>query len=335
MPKATNANLDRYRRTPHLFPIYSVFHQFRDVGAAFTGKGTDPANRHFSFHRPPPVDNDPTEISQHFRANLQQLASAMGFEPGSLLLPNGAWPHSGHAIIAEDEEYTWIENEASGTLMPVVTKTTQVVTYDAIASRSSRHVLAVQGADCPAIFLYDPCARVMGLAHAGWKPLVRNVVGNVLEAMVQLGAHQRNILAYISAGAGDQYNVFKWDEDMEDSVTDVFVQGGRSDLLGDTTIRHEMTAQDCARLQAALGSRQTDTVEEVKATTTSFKLSYLARTELIRCGISESNISCNEESTIVERYLSPDREISGLMKYHSYRRECPHHGLSISVLFLK
>lgn len=258
--------------------------------------------------------------------NLQRLACTVGFEPGALMLPNGAWPHSGEAI--KDEDYAWVANQASGTLMPV-TGMNQPVTYDAVASRSPTRVLGVQGADCPAIFLYDPCSRVLGLAHAGWKPLVRNVVGNVLDAMVELGARRRNIHAYISPGVGDRHNAFEWDDGMEDTVRDVFVQAGRSDLLKDPTIRHSITAEDRARLQSALERE----VPEVST----LKLSYLATTELVRCGLADCNISCNNDSTISDRYqysLSLDREVSTAFAYHSFRREKPNHGLSISILFL-
>jgi copper oxidase (laccase) domain-containing protein len=206
-----------------------------------------------------------------------------------------------------------------------VTRNNEPVTYDAIASRSSRHVLAVQGADCPAIFLYDPSSQVIGLAHAGWKPLVRNVVGNVIDAMEELGATRQTILAHISPGAGDQYNAFNWDDDMEQYVRDVFVQAGRDDLLAEPTIRHRMTSEDRAILGSAFGREVPEG--------SSLKLSHLALTELKSHGVRECNISVSQDSTIVDRYFAPDR--NGPLKYHSYRRERPNHGLSISVLFLR
>jgi copper oxidase (laccase) domain-containing protein len=320
------ATTDRRRGSiQHDFPIYPVFQKFKGVRGCFTGKGIDPQNEYFSFARPA-AHQHPILNPNHFRTNLQRLARTMGFEPEALVLPNGAWPHSGQAI--KDEDYAWVENPASGTLMPV-TRKNQPVAYDAVASRSPRHVLAVQGADCPAIFLCDPGSRVLGLAHAGWKPLVRNVVGNVLDAMVELGAQRGNIHAYISPGVGDRYTAFQWDDGMEETVRSVFVQAGRSDLLKDPTIRHSITAEDRTRLQSALG-------REVCEVST-LKLSYLATTELVRCGLAECNISCNNDSTLLDRYpysSSLDREASTPFAYHSFRREKPNHGLSISLLFL-
>jgi len=257
-----------------------------------------------------------------FPGHPQILCSQFSFDSRQLVLPNGAWPHSGKAI--KDEDYSWISNAATGTLMPI-TRNNEPVTYDAIASRSLRHVLAVQGADCPAIFLYDPCSQVIGLAHAGWKPLVRNVAGNVIDAMEDLGATRHTILAYISPGAGDRYNAFNWDDNMEKPVRDVFVQAGRDDLLAEPTIRHRMTSEDRAILRSAFGREVPEG--------SSLKLSHLALTELKLYGVRECNISFSPDSTIVDRYLAPDRK--GPLKYHSYRRERPNHGLSISVLFLR
>ncbi|KIW14276.1 hypothetical protein PV08_07058 [Exophiala spinifera] len=304
---------------PNAIPIYRTFEEFANVGAAFTGKGTDPRTQHFSFQRPSARD---TERSKSFRANLQQLARHVEFDSRQLVLPNGAWPHSGKAI--KDEDYSWVSNAATGTLVPIA-RNNEPVTYDAIASRSLRHVLAVQGADCQAIFLYDPCSLVIGLAHAGWKPLVRNVVGNVIDAMEDLGATRHTIRAYISPGAGDLYNAFNWDDNMEESVREVFVQAGRDDLLAEPTIRHHLTSEDRAILRSALGREVPEG--------SSLKLLHLALTELKLCGVREGNISFSHDSTIVERQLAPDRE--GPLKYHSYRRERPDHGLSISVLFLR
>jgi copper oxidase (laccase) domain-containing protein len=303
-------------------PIYRALQDVPEVGAAFTGRGTAPHNRHFSFHRPAAAD--PTNISKHFRANLQCLASHEGFDPGRVTLPNGAWPHSGQAIKAED--YKWVTNCITETIMPV-THTGVPVTYDAVATRSDKYVLGAQGADCPAVFLCDPRSQVIGLAHAGWKPIVRGVIRNIVDAMVELGARPQDIVAYISPGVGDRYNTFKWDYAMEPYVREVFVEAGRCDLLQDRTIRHEMNSEDLAGLRAALGRDIHDG--------TSLKLSSLAVTELCRRGLSASNISCNLESSIVDQYPGAEQAHPTPFKYHSYRREHPNHGLSMSVLFLK
>jgi copper oxidase (laccase) domain-containing protein len=304
-------------------PIYKALSGFQDIEAAFTGRGISPHNNHFSF-RCPPI-SDPSNIRKDFTANLKHLAYKEGFDPGRLLWPKGGWPHTGQVIKAED--YTWATNARLGGLTPIAHENNQPVMYDGIATRSYKYVLGVQGADCPMIFLYDPTARVIGLVHAGWRPVVRGVVRNAVEAMNQLGATAKNIVAYITPGVGDRYNEFQWDDMMESGVKEVFVEAGRLDLLEDKRIRHDLTEEDQVRLTLALG-------REIHGGT-SFKLTSLALTELTCCGLLADNISWRSDSTIVSRYSGAEGNEVVPFRYHSFRREFPRHGLSIGILFLK
>ena len=224
------------------------------------------------------------------------------------------------------EKYGLIRNPRTGGLMPV-TASNQAITYDGIATASKEYVLAVQGADCPSIFLYDPRFEIIGLVHAGWKPVVRGVIQNTLEAMKLLGAKPENVLACISPGVGDKYNEFHWDEKMEPHVKNVFVEAGRQDLLEDRSIRYEMTDQDKVDVASVLGREVRDG--------TSFKISDFAATELDRCGVLQGNITRSSDSSIVSRNITCGGTESTSFRYHSFRREQPEHGLSMSILFLK
>ena len=303
-------------------PVYRLLSGFKNVGAAYTGKGTSPSNSYFSFQRP--LASSSPSFLDIFTSNLTDLAKVESFDPAQIIWPNGAWPHSGQAIKVED--YTLIKDLRQGGLMPV-SESNRPVTYDAIVTASNKYVLAVQGADCPSVFLYDPISRIIGLIHAGWKPVVRGVIRNTLEAMEQLGARPQNVLAYISPGPGDRYNQFLWDEGMESHIRDVFVDADRQDLLEDRTIRYEMTGQDRADLASALG-------REVQKGA-SFKISEFTAMELERYGVPPRNIMRSFDSSIVDRNITIGGIESALFRYHSFRREKPEHGLNMSVLFLK
>ena len=54
---------------------------------------------------------------------------------------------------------------------------------DAAVTHESGVVLAVMVADCLPVLLADRSARVIGIAHAGWRGLARGVVENVVAAM--------------------------------------------------------------------------------------------------------------------------------------------------------
>jgi copper oxidase (laccase) domain-containing protein len=244
--------------------------------------------------------------------------------------PNGAWPHSGHAITAE--EHHWIPCQNTGGIVPVSRTGREPVAYDAIVTKSPGYVLGVQGADCPSIFLYDQAAQVIGLAHSGWKPVVRGVVRNTVELMVKLGASPGGIRAFIGPGVGDQFNEFQWDEAMEPRIRDVFVMAGREDLLTDRSIRHVMTDEDCEQVRVATG-------RDIREGT-ALALSGLIVRNLMQEGVKGENIDVSGHSTICERY--PEQGIeSAVYRYHSARRDAgkdperPGFGVNLCVLFLK
>lgn len=275
-------------------------------------------NSYFSFHRPG-SGADGEKTRKAFVANLQHLAQTHGFDAGRVTMPNGPWPHSGRAITAE--AHRWVRDPRTGVQIPL-TSGNDPVTYDAVITKSSEFVLAVQGADCPAIFFFDPVSRVIGLAHAGWKPLVRGVIKNTLEAMGELGANPETTWAFIAPSSGDRYTAFQWDNEMEADVRSVFLEAGREDLLSDRSIRHEMTEEDLERLSRSLG--------RPVSPGSSLMLAILAAKELQACGVSHHRISQSFASGIVDQY--PETE---WFQYHSYRRERPAHGLSISILCLQ
>ena len=70
---------------------------------------------------------------------------------------------------------------------------------DALITADSEVFLSVTAADCPSLYLFDPVARVLALAHCGWRGIVSNIVHNVIKAMVQgFGVKSANIQAFIS-----------------------------------------------------------------------------------------------------------------------------------------
>jgi len=307
-----------------VYPIYHVFSNFDGIGATYTGKGTSLHNHNFSFRAAEGLSD-----VKYITDNLSHYAHVCGFDYTRVTWPNGAWPHSGQAIKAED--YTWNPHPRENGIVPV-TSSGQSVTYDGIVTRSPGFVLGVQGADCPAVFLYDPVARVIGLAHSGWRPVVRGVIRNTIDAMAALGANPSSIVVHIAPGVGDKYNEFHWDEAVEPHIKEVFILAGREDLLTDRKIRHEMTDQDRAELRLALGR---DTQGK-----TSFMLTSLITAELERCGISSDNITHSPHSTVVECYPI-DETGTPLFRYHSARRDMgpdpkrPRYGLNMSTMFIK
>lgn len=68
---------------------------------------------------------------------------------------------------------------------------------DALVSATEGVCLSILTADCQPVLFADPQARVIGAAHAGWRGAVEGILGNTVDAMVQLGATRENIRAVI------------------------------------------------------------------------------------------------------------------------------------------
>jgi YfiH family protein len=68
---------------------------------------------------------------------------------------------------------------------------------DALVTRSEGLAIGATAADCGAILLIDPNARVIGAAHAGWKGALTGIVESTVDAMEKLGAERSGIVAAI------------------------------------------------------------------------------------------------------------------------------------------
>jgi YfiH family protein len=72
------------------------------------------------------------------------------------------------------------------------------VRADILISNNPEVTLFMRFADCVPIFLFDPIARAIGLAHAGWLGTVRKAAGVAVRAMVERhGSRPADILAAI------------------------------------------------------------------------------------------------------------------------------------------
>jgi polyphenol oxidase len=73
---------------------------------------------------------------------------------------------------------------------------------DAMATRTPGVALGILTADCAAVLLTDPDARVIGAAHAGWRGALNGVLESAIGAMERLGARRARIHAAIGPCIG-------------------------------------------------------------------------------------------------------------------------------------
>lgn len=79
----------------------------------------------------------------------------------------------------------------------------RVVTgVDGLVGSQSRLMLAVHVADCLPLLAIDKQARVIGVAHAGWRGTLVNIAGNLITTMKKIGGNPNRISVSIGPHIG-------------------------------------------------------------------------------------------------------------------------------------
>ncbi|KAJ8404587.1 hypothetical protein AAFF_G00334500 [Aldrovandia affinis] len=75
--------------------------------------------------------------------------------------------------------------------------------YDGIVTNQSGVIIAAPGADCMPLVFTDPVAKVIGVAHAGWKGTLMGIAVATVNAMVtEFGSELTDIVAVIGPSVG-------------------------------------------------------------------------------------------------------------------------------------
>jgi YfiH family protein len=79
----------------------------------------------------------------------------------------------------------------------------EVEGYDALVTNVQGLGLMIQQADCQAVMLYDHAKKVVGIAHAGWRGSVANIIASTVSAMSDAFATDPvDLIAAISPSLG-------------------------------------------------------------------------------------------------------------------------------------
>jgi YfiH family protein len=119
-------------------------------------------------------NDDPAKVAE----NRSRMAEQMGVTPEYFLSVHQT--HSPDVVVTSEP---W-----RGASRPLA---------DALVTRSEGLAIGATAADCGAILLVDPNARVIGAAHAGWKGALTGIVESTVDAMEKLGAERSGIVAAI------------------------------------------------------------------------------------------------------------------------------------------
>nr|XP_046219403.1 purine nucleoside phosphorylase LACC1 isoform X3 [Oncorhynchus gorbuscha] len=113
--------------------------------------------------------------------NIRRLAQKAGFYPRRL-----------HLVKVNHSSDVW-----------VMGKEDEPHDYDGIVTNQRGVVIAAPGADCMPLLFTDPVARVIGVAHAGWKGTLMGVAMATVNAMVMgFGSRACDVTVVIGPSVG-------------------------------------------------------------------------------------------------------------------------------------
>lgn len=141
-----------------------------------------------SFNLGDHVGDDPAAVA----ANRSRLAAAIGLTDDHVVWMNQV--HSAHVEVVDAPRNPEVDGAFDDT--------------DALVTAVPGIALAVVTADCVPVLLADARAGVVGAVHAGRVGAADGVVLRTLEAMVDAGAHTRDISVFLGpAVSGPNYEV--------------------------------------------------------------------------------------------------------------------------------
>lgn len=122
----------------------------------------------------------------HIESCRMELCHRLGITSDRLVIPRQT--HSDNIAIIERQ-----------TPIP-----TNLPDTDGLVTNQSGIALCINTADCVAVLLADPKARVIAAVHSGWRGTVAKISGKAVEAMCLLGAEPRCITAFMGPSIGKE-----------------------------------------------------------------------------------------------------------------------------------
>ena len=133
------------------------------------------------------VGDEPVRVSE----NKSKLLAAIGYSPNQLAQIHQV--HSAHVHIV---------NKPVG-------KNSVLAQGDAMISNTPGLLMLMRFADCVPILFFDPVKNAAGIAHAGWKGTVKEVVSEVVDKLKnQFGTNPADLITGIGPSIGpDHYEI--------------------------------------------------------------------------------------------------------------------------------
>mgnify|MGYP002877020243 CR=1 FL=1 len=100
-------------------------------------------------------------------------------------------------FITKEKKILIIPNQSHSSKCLIVRKNKFDYNCDSIVTRDSNFILGITTADCLPIIFIDYQSKVIGICHAGWRGLKRDIIENTINKMLKINSKKSNIRAFI------------------------------------------------------------------------------------------------------------------------------------------
>jgi hypothetical protein len=125
------------------------------------------------------------------------------------------------SLLGADPAWLVTAGQVHGATVQVVDAPRHVPFCDGLVTDTPGVLLTIGAADCAAVLLADPEARVVGACHAGWRGATAEIAAATVRAMADRGADAARMRAYVSPCIG--LKAFEVGPEVADRFDDAFV----------------------------------------------------------------------------------------------------------------
>ena len=99
--------------------------------------------------------------------------------------------------ISKEKKVLIIPNQSHSSKCLIVRKNKSVYNCDGVVTRDDKFILGITTADCLPIIFIDYQNKVIGICHAGWRGLKKDIIENTIKKMLKIGSKKSNIRVFI------------------------------------------------------------------------------------------------------------------------------------------
>tara|TARA_R100001143_G_scaffold63591_1_gene72998 strand:+ start:22108 stop:22857 length:750 start_codon:yes stop_codon:yes gene_type:complete len=155
----------------------------------------------------PDIFESQTDIESYFtlanRNNIkQENATVNGLHLGAFSHGEDPTVKNNYSLLFEsigwDPDHLAIAKQVHGSIVKTINAPGIYLDCDGLVTDQIGLAIGIQVADCAAILLYEPKAKVIAALHAGWRGTIAGIINEGIKSIVKLKGNPKKLVAFIS-----------------------------------------------------------------------------------------------------------------------------------------